>query len=125
MLQPHLRLLVFVSAVTLCSCDVDLFGSDTKKIGRNCRLVKVDWPGEFVFSAPPDQRPEAVTELGWEKPLVVVRLRDAKEWRVFDTSTGQWTTISDEQRRADPRYAAIPIYAAGDAWSLPRRQRRW
>jgi hypothetical protein len=125
MLRAHSLLFVLLTASMLCSCDVDLFGSDTKKIGRNYRLVKVDWPGEFEFGAPDRRRREPVTEIGWQKPLIILRDRGAESWKVIDTVSGEAVVVTDEQRRSHPRYSAIQIYSAAEAWSLPRKKRRW
>jgi hypothetical protein len=125
MLRAHSWLFLLLTANMLCSCDVDLFGSDTKKIGRNYRLVKVDWPGEFEFGAPGRAPREAVMEIGWQKPLILVRGGREESWKVIDTVSKETVIIADEQRRTQPRYSSIPIYSAAEAWKLPRKKRRW
>lgn len=125
MLRAYIRLFALLAMGFFCSCDVDLFGNDTKKIGRNYQLVKVDWPGEFEFSAPDHRQTEVVSKIGWQKPLIIVQAHATDSWKVIDTGTGKRATISEEQRRNDPRYAAIQIYSAAEAWHLPKSKRRW
>ena len=127
MLRAHMRLFVVLIASVLWSCDMDLFGHDEKKIGPNYALVKVDWPGEFDSGAPdrePSKTLTEVTEIGWQKPLILVRGRE-KEWRIIDTVSGEVGILADEQRRSQPRYSSIEIYAAAEAWRLPRKKREW
>jgi hypothetical protein len=110
---------------TLCSCDVDFFGSDTKRIANGYRLTRVDWPIEFQFASPSGADPIAVAEIGWRKPIILVRAQGSRDWELIDTTASHRTTISDEQRRNDPTYSTIQLYSADAAWHLPRKTRRW
>ena len=109
----------------LTSCDVDLFGMDTKGVGNGYRLTKVDWPMEFQFADPDGSHAVAVAEIGWRKPLILVREQNTRRWEVIDTATGEHLNITEEQLSSDPTYSAISIRSADDAWHLPRKARRW
>ena len=123
------RALLVACAVILCSCDVNVFG--WKAIAGGYYLD--DWregePAYILF--PPDggsvQSPQIrVDQLGWKKPFIVVRPEGSTDdWIVIDTQTKKRTTISDAQRKTDPNYRDITVYAAADAWSRLQRSKQW
>jgi hypothetical protein len=107
---------LFMCAVSICSCDVNLFG--WKNVAAGYYLD--DWrdvdPGYILF--PPNNRPGEirVEQLGWKKPFIIVRPVDTiDQWIVIDTITHQSTAISDAQRTTDQDYRDITVYAAADA----------
>ncbi len=123
------RLILVVTGTLVCSCDLDAFGTDSKNIGGGYRLSK--WgegsPGFVLFSS--DGIGESTTDIGWQKPLILVQNRDAEkhpnDWIVIDTTTGEKLSITDEQRRTEEKYRAIRIYSAEHAWDLLRKRREW
>jgi hypothetical protein len=117
---------LLMCAVSICSCDVNLFG--WKNVAGGYYLD--DWregdPGYILF--PPNNRPgeTRVEQLGWKKPFIIVRPVDTiDQWIVIDTSTHQRTTISDGQRTTDQNYRDITVYGAADAWHRLRRTKQW
>jgi hypothetical protein len=60
-----------------------------------------------------------VTEIGWRQPLILSRYEG--DWDILDTSTGNHTKISAEQRSNDPAYRNIPVYPARTAWARLKR----
>lgn len=109
----------------LTSCDVDLLGMDTKRVGNGYRLTKVDWPVDYQFASPDGSHAIPIAKIGWRPPLILVHPQDKPDWEVIDTASGQRASITDEQRQADSAYSSISVYSADEAWHLPRKTRRW
>lgn len=110
----------------LSSCDVDLFGFDTKRIAAGYRLIQTEAINECILMPPHGDVGSSVVELGWRKPFILSRVDEQDHWQVIDTSTKQTLSISEEQRHADPRYRDIPVYTAPAAWDrLKHWRRQW
>jgi hypothetical protein len=122
---PAALMLAVVSV--LYGCDVDLFGLDSKKVAAGYRLTQWEAPPYFVLFSPGDKDSEGASEIGWQKPFIIVRDetadRSRETWTVIDTSTGQKTRISEEQRNLNPAYREIPVHPARTAWARLKRHR--
>jgi hypothetical protein len=125
MLRLHLVASGMIALGVLTSCDVDLFGTDTKRVGNGYRLTYTDWPVEYRFAAPDGSHSVPVAEIDLRKPLILVHPQDTRDWDVIDTASGKHFTITEEQRRSDPTYSNISVYSADEAWHLRRKARRW
>jgi hypothetical protein len=122
------RALVLAAFAFLCSCDVDLFGLDSKQVAGGYRLTK--WQGGvFVLFSPKDRGSEDATHIGWQKPFILVRNSDSEKqpdmWTVIDTASGKKISLSDEQRKSDAEYRDIRIYSAAEGWELLKRRPQW
>lgn len=116
--------LLSVAALVFSSCDVDLFGLDTKQIAAGYRLTQAE--GQIALMAPHENGGPIVIDVGWRNPFIISRSDERKPWEVIDTSTNQKLSISEEQRRADPRFQDIPVDRADVAWDqLKRSKRQW
>ena len=110
----------------LSSCDVDLFGFDSKRIAAGYRLLQTEAIDGCILMPPHGNIGSSVVELGWRKPFILSRAGQDDHWQVIDTSTKQTLSISEEQRHTDPRYRDIPVYAAHVAWDrLKHWRRQW
>jgi hypothetical protein len=110
-------------AFGLSSCDIDLFGLDTKKLAAGYRLTV--WEGGlYALLRPQEDSGSTVIDIGWKKPFIVSRSDEGEPWQVIDTSTNQTLSLSEEQRRTDPKYRDVPIYRADVAWDRLRYGRR-
>src|SRR5690242_10896149 len=113
------RFLSFVLLAFLCSCDVDLFGLDEKQIAKGYRLYRgegmPDVGGRMYFLLLPGEHIGGlIDEVGWRKPLVVVRHGD--KWDAFDTTTNNQISFSDSDRKTDLRFRDIPSFTPEKAW---------
>jgi len=117
--------LALLAFTCLVGCDVDLFGLDWKRLGGGYALVlDGETDDACAIVAPHENGGPIVTEIGWRQPLILSRYDG--DWDVLDTSTGKHTKISKEQRRSDPVYRDIPVYAARTAWArLKRHKNLW
>jgi len=104
-----------ILSIALSSCDIDLFGFDTKRIAAGYRLTVAEG-GQFALMLPRENSGSAVIDVGWRKPFILSRSDELKPWRVIDTSTQEAVSITEEQRKAESKYRDIPIYRANDAW---------
>jgi hypothetical protein len=112
----------FLVLCSLTSCDFDPFGFDTKRVAGEWRLVET----ETGFALMHDDVGGYVSEIGWQKPVIISRAERSEAWDVVDTSTRKQVSISDQQRRSDPALRDIPVFPAGDAWArLKHWRRQW
>jgi hypothetical protein len=120
------RLTVFVILLcSLSSCDVDVFGLDSKRVAGGWRLLQTE-SGGFALMPPHQDVCGYVEQIGWQKPFIISRAESSRLWDVIDTATGKQHSISDEQRRSDPIYRDIAVFDASDAWSrLKHWRRQW
>jgi hypothetical protein len=117
-------LLVLV-ALFVSGCDVDLFGTDAKRITRGYFLSLTDGPDHCALKSDRDFITPELELIGWRKPLLLCQT-DGKRWIVVATDTGQQTIISDAERRESPLYNTIEVGPAIEAWkSLSRRKPVW
>ena len=116
---------VLLAFTCLVGCDVDLFGLDWKRLGGGYSLVlDGNTDDGCAIIAPHENGGPLVTQVGWRQPLILSRYDG--DWDILDTSTGKHTKISEEQRRSDPAYRDIPVYAARTAWAqLKRHKNLW
>jgi hypothetical protein len=115
-----------LAVIGLASCDVDLFGLDSKETGGGYRISLHEGPDQYGLFPPGRSPGISITEIGWQNPLIISRDGNGDVWMVTDTRTRQQTSMSDTQRRADRSYRDIPIYSAKQAWhSLKRRRGQW
>ena len=119
------RIAVAVMGTLLClsGCDIDVFGLDWKRLGGGYSLVLTEMGDKCAMISPHERGAPLVTEVGWQKPLILTRGGDSENWNVIDTTTRKETKITDEQRRIDPTYRDIPVYRARDAWNHLKRYR--
>jgi hypothetical protein len=114
------------SSLALSSCDVDIFGLTWKQLAGGYRLVQSEVPHECGIIAPGDSGGPMATEIGWRKPLIIYRARNADHWNVIDTVTHRQTSISLTERTTNPAYRDIATYQADDAWrQLSRYRQQW
>ena len=117
--------LLCVAGVVLSSCDVDLFGLDTKQIAAGYRLTQAEG-GQFALMAPREDSGPIIIDVGWQNPFIISRSDEREPWEVIDTSTKQTVSVSEQQRREDPKYRDIQIYRVDVAWDrLKRSRHQW
>lgn len=92
--------LLCVAGVVLSSCDVDLFGLDTKQIAAGYRLTQAEG-GQFALMAPREDSGPIIIDVGWQNPFIISRSDEREPWEVIDTSTKQTVSVSEQQRRED------------------------
>jgi hypothetical protein len=102
-----------LSLLGLCSCD-DVLGFGTYRIGAGYYLARTD-TNELALIPPDTGFGPTVSDVGWRKPFIISRYDIDRPWDVIDTSTKQQVSISDAQRRTDPKYREIPVYRAEEA----------
>jgi len=116
-------LTVFIS---LCSCEANLFGPESREIAGGYRLKRADTPNQFVLTIPNENGGLIIDEIGWRKPLIVARASGSQYWDVIDTAHAQHIRVSDLQRKSDPVYQSIQIKSAETAWQdLSGHTRLW
>ena len=95
----------------LAACDIDLFGTDAGKLAGGYKLKKVErfYGFEYQFLAPDKDQGGDVAEIGWQRPVIVVKFRDHGGWIVIDTIKNQSVSIPDEDRRTNPTYRAVEV----------------
>jgi len=113
--------------VTICflltGCDVDLLGTNWKKIGGGYSLTLSEIDGACGLIAPSQESGPLVVAVGWKEPIILALPAGSETWDVIDTTTRKETKISDQQRKTDPAYRNVPVYRAGDAWKKLKRYR--
>jgi hypothetical protein len=128
MMHPsfHTRVLVVaVFALSVGSCDVDLFGTDSKRIAHGYFLSLTDGPDHCALKTERDFITPQLELIGWRKPLILCQTEE-KRWLVVATDTGLQTTISDAERQKNPLYSSIELRPAIEAWqSLSRHKSVW
>lgn len=112
---------LLVVAGALCSCDIDIFGTDTKLIAADYRLKRTENPHDYALFSPEDRFGRLVSEIGWRAPLIIARPWGGKEWDVIDTKAKLRSSITEMERTSDPQYRDIKINDAMDAWELLQR----
>ena len=122
------RILLIVVWGSLAACDIDLFGTDAGKLAGGYKLKKVEtFDGfEYELLAPGKDKGEYVAQIGWQRPVIVVKLREHGNWDVIDTMKKQHVSVSDEHRKTNPTYREIEVFSAEVAWQrLSARRRLW
>jgi hypothetical protein len=121
-----LRALAIFLTLALVSCDVDLFGMDAKHIAGPYNLTLTDGTDHCAIELKHDFITPNLEEIGWQKPLILCRAYDSTTWDVIETDSGRRLQISEAERQSNPRYKAIDVRPAVDAWkSLKRHKRVW
>ncbi len=113
---------------SVAACDIDLFGTDAGKLAGGYKLKKVEAFDRFEYEllAPGKDEGEYVAQIGWRRPVIVVKLRDHGNWDVIDTMKNQYVSISEEDRKTNPTYRETEIFSAEVAWRrLSARRRLW
>ncbi len=124
MVKPLAHAAVFAAYATatiLCSCDIDLFGNDSKRLAAGYRLVRTENPHDYALFPPDEASGSVIGEIGWRQPFIIARGWRAKQWQIFDTTTKQRFIIADTERANDPRFSDIQTYDAMDAWQMLKR----
>jgi len=116
-LQCFYRIGVLALLVSLCSCEWDPFGSDSKEIAHGYRLKRIGDPSQFALLAPYDTGGIIIDEIGWRKPFIIARAAGSQYWDRIDTDHAEHTRISDSQRMSNPNYRTIPVENADVAWN--------
>lgn len=126
-MKPLVRLAaIWLVLFALSSCDVGRFGFGTKQIAAGYRLMQHEGPNPYALMRPQQGHASVVSEIGWRQPLILARYDAFRPWDVIDTSTKRQISITDRQRRSDPNYRDIPVYAAAEAWQkLSRIRDQW
>src|SRR5712691_9435147 len=121
-----LRTVAILLTFALASCDVDLFGTDAKHIAGPYNLTLTDGPDHCAVELKHDFITSNLEVMGWQKPVILCKAYESNTWHVIDTATGTQSRISEAERRVNPRYGAIDVRLAIDAWkSLKRHKRVW
>src|SRR6266478_1337679 len=91
---------------SLAACDIDLFGTDAGKLAGGYKLKKVErFHGfEYHLVTADKHQGENIAQIGWQRPLIVVKFSDHRNWIVIDTVKNESVSISDEDRRTNPTY---------------------
>jgi len=110
------RFAVFGALLCLAGCDVDLFGSDAKRLAGPYQLSLTDGPDHCAIKLKHDFITPNLESVGWQKPIIIGRAADATVWHVIETDTGRQFQIPDSERRMNARYASIAVHPAIDAW---------
>jgi hypothetical protein len=117
---------VLIAGVSLCSCDANLFGPESREIASGYRLKRVDNPNQFALTIPHEDGGLIIDEIGWQEPLIVARAFGSQYWDVIDTAHARHIRVSDMQRKSDPISQSIQIKSVGIAWKeLNGRKRLW
>jgi len=112
--------------VSLCSCDANLFGPESREIAGGYRLKRVDNPNQFALTIPHEDGGLIIDEIGWQEPLIVARAFGSQYWDVIDTAHARHIRVSDMQRKSDPISQFIQIKSVEIAWKeLNGRKRLW
>lgn len=125
--RTALAVLVTISgSFILSSCDVDVFGLTWKQLAGGYRLVQSEVPNECGLVGPGESGGTLVSEIGWRKPLIIYKTRNADHWDVIDTATHSQIRISLSERTSNLTYRDIPTHQAEDAWrQLSRYRQQW
>jgi hypothetical protein len=112
------QVLLLVVSGSLTACDIDLFGTDAGKLAGGYELKK--------WKHSKDSKGEYVDEIGWQRPVIIVKFQNHGNWNVIDTRKNQDVSMSDEDRKTSPVYREIKVFSAGDAWrQLSAHRRLW
>jgi hypothetical protein len=101
--------------VSLCSCDANLFGPESRVIARGYRLKRVDNSNQFALTIPYEDGGLIIDEIGWHEPPIFARAFGSQYWDVINTAHAQHIRVSDLQRKSDPISQSIQIRPAGTA----------
>ena len=125
-LRCHIGSLLLVTvALATSSSEVDLFGTDSKRITRGYFLSLTDGPDHCALKSDRDFLTPDLELIGWRKPLILCKTAD-KAWLVVATDTGRQTPISDAERQENSLYNAIEVQPAIEAWrSLSNHKAVW
>lgn len=112
--------------ISLCSCDANLFGPESREIAAGYRLKRADNLNEFALTIPNEDGGLIIDEIGWREPLIFARAFGSQYWDLINTAHAQHLRISDLQRKSDPISQSIQIKSAEIAWKeLNRHKRLW
>lgn len=112
--------------VSLCSCDSELSGRESREIAGGYCLKRADNHDQFVLTIPSKGGGLVIDEIAWSKPLILARASGSQYWNVINTAHAQHTRISDVQRKSDPNYQFMQFRSAETAWNeLNRHKRLW
>ena len=112
--------------VSLCSCDANLFGPESREIAGGYRLKRVDNSNQFALTIPYEDGGLIIDEIGWQEPLIFARAFGSQYWDVINTARAQHIRVSDLQRKSDLISQSIQIKSAEIAWKeLNRHKRLW
>ena len=112
--------------VSLCSCDANLFGPESREIAAGYRLKRVHNSNQFALTIPHEDGGLIIDEIGWHEPLIFARAFGSQYWDVINTARAQHIRVSDLQRKSDPISQSIQIKSVGIAWKeLNGRKRLW
>src|SRR5262245_33651434 len=112
------RQLISILLVSMAfqACDMAPIGFNTKQIAGGYRLIETEGPDQYALVCPHEEFASTITELGWQKPLIISHYASQDRWDVIDTSTGTKLTVSDTERRLDPKYKDIEAFPVAAAW---------
>jgi hypothetical protein len=111
---------------SFCSCDVNLFGPETRELAGGYGLKRVDDSKEIALTIPNRRGGIVIDEIGWREPLIIVRGSGSDYWEAMNTARAERISVSDRERKSDPAYQSIQTESAERAWAkLSRRKRLW
>jgi hypothetical protein len=116
------------ATVALCfsGCDIDLFGTDSKRITGTYSLSLTDGPDHCAVKAGREFITSNLEVIGWQEPVILCKAYDSNIWDVIESDTGRRLRISEAERQSIPLYSTIDVRPAIDAWkSLKRHKRVW
>ena len=120
------RLTTVTLALCFSGCDIDLFGTDSKRITGEYFLTLTDGPDHCAVKAGREFITPNLEMIGWRKPIILCRAYDASTWDIIATDTGRRTTISEAKRQSNPAYTSIDVHSAPEVWqSLGRHKGIW
>ena len=126
LLQNLYAIALLTVFVSLCSCDANLFGRDSRELGGGYRLTRAGNPNQFVLTIPNESGGLIIDEIGWHEPFILARASGSQYWDVVNTAHAQRTRVSDQQRKSEPIYQSIQIKSAEVAWKeLNWHKRLW
>ena len=118
------RCIALMAFVSLCSCDANFFGPDSREIAGGYRLKRSANPNQFSLITPHDSGGLIIDEIGWRKPIIIARASGSEYWELINTTRAQHIRVRDAERQSDPVYQSIQITTAETAWMELRLNKR-
>src|SRR3954451_17478248 len=78
-MRACVRVTVFLILLcSLSSCDVDVFGFDSKRVAGDWRLLRTE--SGFALMPPHKNVGGYVARIGWQKPFIISRTESSLAW---------------------------------------------
>ncbi len=112
--------------MAFAGCDVDLFGSDAKRITKSYNLKLTSGPDLCAIEHNGDFITSDLDEIGWQQPIILCKARGSDTWNAINTQTGVRAEISQAERETNTLYRSIETHRAIGVWeSLKRHKGAW